>query len=709
MINKRGVWIGVGVLLLVVGALLWAGRLRPFFEDGATGGGIEYEQLSASAPIAQGRRGGVISLDVVGAGIDSFNPLIDQAPEVLPVLALLHATLVQQDITTANIEPALATRWEVNDGIEYTLTLRQGLSWPDGQAFGAEDVVFTFRDVVFNPDVASPLRRLFELDGQLPLVEALNEHTVKFVTPNVYAPFLRWLSFVPILPKHLLEQRVARLHPAGAKQALGKAQVIVQSVLRNRARDAVGEEQFQAIEAGFAQLKVVIEERDNATTQDVARALGGNLNAIEHTLPDVKQAQAASGDVLYQLSLLGLALVNLHKALDQIQLQAGLNNFDSLGLREDTFAQAWPVGTPPERVSGLGPYSVKSYEQGTLHLVRNPRYWVKDARGARLPYLDEVNVRFVDDDEQALSDFSLATTQLLFPKSQDLSLLNGETGVLDNAGRYTTAATTATLGTDFVVFNQDAPDPVLRALFRSLSFRQAVAHTLDRKRLIDATLHGAGVVLDGPIYPASAFYASGLSNYSFDLDQAAALLDGAGYQDRDHDGLREDENGNVLRFKLVFNEDNALRARTAEQLQRNLKQLGVEVSVEAVTFERLLQSVFGGAYQVAVMGLSGGIDPHGGINMWRLGGPLRLWRLRSAPEAWEQRVATLFQQAVATLDASQRQQLYAEFQRLVTQHVPLIYTVEPLQTVAYDNELNNAALINAVGSPLRLVEYLFFN
>ena len=709
MISKRGVWVFFSVLFSLAGVLLWQFYLRPTFVVKTPEDGVQYLRLDAGTSIAEGHQGGVLNLDVVGTGLTSFNPLVEQAAEIMPVLKLLHAGLLEQDITTAQLKPALATGWEVENGIEYTLTLRQGLLWPDGQVFDAEDVLFTFHDVVFNPDIPSPLRKLFTVDQQLPLVEAVDAYTVKFVTPNVYAPFLRWLSYVPILPRHGLEQYVARLHPSGAKQALGKAQVIVQSILRNRVRDFVEEAQFQALEAGFARLKAAIESQDNADTQAVAKTLSENLDAIERVLPAIKEAQAASQDVLYQLSLLGLALVNLHRTLDQIQAQAKVNNFDSLGLREDTFAQAWPATTGVEQVLGLGPYRVQSYSENTLQLVRNPHYWVKDAGGTRLPYLDEVRVRFVSDDERALSDFSSGTTQLLLPKPQDLPLLNGETGVLDNAGSYRSVASTATLGTDFVVFNQDAPNPVLRALFRNLSFRQAVAHTLDRKQLIDAALQGAGVALDGPVYPNSAFHVSGLTRYPFDLKRAAELLDQAGYKDRDHDGLREDENGNVLRFKLVFNEDNALRARTAEQLQRNLKQLGVTVSVEAVTFERLLQSVFGGAYQVAVMGLSGGVDPHGGINMWRLGGPLRLWRLRSAPEAWEQRVATLFQQAVATLDAEQRQQLYAEFQRLVTQHVPLIYTVEPLQTVAYDNELNNAALINAVGSPLRLVEYLFFN
>ena len=95
--------------------------------------------------------------------------------------------------------------------------------------------------------------------------------------------------------------------------------------------------------------------------------------------------------------------------------------------------------------------------------------------------------------------------------------------------------------------------------------------------------------------------------------------------------------------------------------------------------------------------------------MWQLGGRLRFWRLHSAPPAWEQQVDTVFQAAAATLDDAQCRALYEQFQRLVAEHLPVLYTVEPLLGVAYDNALKNADVSNALGTPLRLLEFLFFS
>jgi peptide/nickel transport system substrate-binding protein len=48
---------------------------------------------------------------------------------------------------TGELDPWLATGFEANDdSTEFTITLREGVTWSDGEAFNADDVVFTDRD-----------------------------------------------------------------------------------------------------------------------------------------------------------------------------------------------------------------------------------------------------------------------------------------------------------------------------------------------------------------------------------------------------------------------------------------------------------------------------------------------------------------------------------------------------------------------------------
>jgi peptide/nickel transport system substrate-binding protein len=100
-----------------------------------------------------------------------------------------------------NAQPSLATAWSFSpDGLEYRFTLRKGVVWHDGVPFSAEDVVFTFNEVLakFHPRTAGMLKTVgaqisAEGDG------------VVFRLAKAYAPFLVQMSVfeAPILPKHL--------------------------------------------------------------------------------------------------------------------------------------------------------------------------------------------------------------------------------------------------------------------------------------------------------------------------------------------------------------------------------------------------------------------------------------------------------------------------------------------------------------------------
>jgi peptide/nickel transport system substrate-binding protein len=84
--------------------------------------------------------------------------------------------------------PYLAERWEASDDLKtWTLHLRQGVKWNNGDAFGADDVVFNFQRWL-NPKTGSSNMGLFssmvsEKDGKKSMtsgaVEKVDDHTVR--------------------------------------------------------------------------------------------------------------------------------------------------------------------------------------------------------------------------------------------------------------------------------------------------------------------------------------------------------------------------------------------------------------------------------------------------------------------------------------------------------------------------------------------------
>ena len=121
------------------------------------------------------------------------------------VALLTHAPLVRINRANDQIEPWLAESWSSSaDGLTHTLRLRDGLKFSDGHPMTSDDVLFSFR-VVYDPAVKSGLQSNVLVRGKPLAVTAPDAHTVVIGFPEPFAPGLRILDVLPILPKHKLE------------------------------------------------------------------------------------------------------------------------------------------------------------------------------------------------------------------------------------------------------------------------------------------------------------------------------------------------------------------------------------------------------------------------------------------------------------------------------------------------------------------------
>ena len=150
----------------------------------------------------------------------TFNPALSQ--EYPNIFIYTSEGLLTLDGETGDIVPALAESWEIaEDGLTYTYTLREGLQWSDGEPLTSDDVVFTYRDVIFNEAIPATSRDSFRIGqaGLLPTIEKIDDRRFKFILPESFAPFLL-NSGGGILPAHILQESVNTLDAEGNPEFL---------------------------------------------------------------------------------------------------------------------------------------------------------------------------------------------------------------------------------------------------------------------------------------------------------------------------------------------------------------------------------------------------------------------------------------------------------------------------------------------------------
>ncbi|MGA7564590.1 MAG: ABC transporter substrate-binding protein [Terriglobales bacterium] len=169
----------------------------------------------ASVPDTSGHYGGHLTIGQ-RAEPKTLNPATATDVVSREVIGRLMGDLIEINRSTQQTEPALAKSWKISpDGRIFTLQLRKGIRFSDGQPFNADDVVFSF-NVYMDESVDSPQRDLLIIDGKPIQVTKLGPYTVRFVLPRPYAAAERLFDGLAMLPRHLLEKPYREGHFAQA-------------------------------------------------------------------------------------------------------------------------------------------------------------------------------------------------------------------------------------------------------------------------------------------------------------------------------------------------------------------------------------------------------------------------------------------------------------------------------------------------------------
>lgn len=235
----------------------------------------------------------------------------------------------------------------------------------------------------------------------------------------------------------------------------------------------------------------------------------------------------------------------------------------------------WEKVTEPMTLSddaggliGLGPFKLTEWKKGQHYIVdRNPDW--PAALGT--PAINRIVYRIYKDDNSlvlALRTGEIDTTSRQFLPSMAAQFRNKPAYRIFEP---------PSPGYAYIGFNAKKSEFVA-----DLAVRKAIAHCIDRPKIVKLALEGAGVPMPGAVSPIyKDFVKSKIEYPAFNLDAARKLLRDAGYADSDKDGIVE-KNGRKLSIKMMYEGSRNDYDKSVRIIREDARKAGIDLVLEPV-------------------------------------------------------------------------------------------------------------------------------
>lgn len=290
--------------------------------------------------------GGTLTLPIQ-SDPDVMNPLFSYDSTTGTVLNSLYDPLFQ--IVEGEIIYRLADNIEVSDdNLTYTMTLKDGMVWHDGEAITADDVAFSVNSIL-DENQESYKRDSLIINGEPIQVNVVDNLTVEFVLPEVSVPFLVDLSKVTPIPAHIFEGEVKIIESDKNQEPIGSGPFKLAEI---RSGEYVRVERFNEYYGGAAILDDIVYRIIADPQASMTALLNGELDYLSISAENIETFEENEGTVVYvydnrrvsnmifKLSNEDLQDVNVRKAIAYGTNRAELieGHFGDTGLSEPAYS-----------------------------------------------------------------------------------------------------------------------------------------------------------------------------------------------------------------------------------------------------------------------------------------------------------------------------------------------------------------------------------
>lgn len=313
---------------------------------------------------------------------------------------------------------------------------------------------------------------------------------------------------------------------------------------------------------------------------------------------------------------------------------------------------------------GSGAFMFVKWEKSQkIVLKANTQYW--DGK----PYLDSVVIRSIPDNSTRLLEMLSGNVHVMDgPSPDDIKVLQ------DKMKDKVVLAKQAGLNVGYLALNME------KKPFDNVKVRQAIAHAINKKAIIDAVYAGYAQAARNPMPPTLFGYAKDSKEYTYDIAKAKKLLTDAGFPD----GFET-----TLWAMPVARPYMPNGRKVAEALQSDLSKIGIKAKIVSYEWGTYLDKTKVGEHDMALLGWTGDIgDPDNFLyilldkdNAAKPASNISFYKSDA--------VHDLLLQAKVESDQKKRAPLYVKAQQIIAEDSPMVPIAHSIVVVPLSSKVKD--------------------
>lgn len=331
---------------------------------------------------------------------------------------------------------------------------------------------------------------------------------------------------------------------------------------------------------------------------------------------------------------------------------------------------------------GSGPYRLADPENwtpdlGAVELLRNPRYW-----GPVDPSFDRIMWRIIENDSARLTTFRNGDLDVYNALPREFEKLREDKNITDRSQHFEYMSPTA--GYSFIAWNQSRGGKDTR--FADKRVREAMSLLTDVDRVLDEIFLGYGKPAASPFTDSSEQHDPAILPIPHDIAKAKALLEDAGFMDRNGDGILESADGVAFEFELTFFQDSDDTRRMVLFLRDIYARAGIVLKPKPTEWSIMVENIQQKNFDAITLAWTSGIEidiyqmfhssqtVEGGDNFINYANP---------------ELDKVIDAARAEVDEAKRMQLWHEAERILVADQPYTFLFRRNTMAFVDNRIKN--------------------